>query len=549
MELMTVNNLFIFITALVISIGIVPIMIRLAPRLGMIDLPDPRKVHSIPIPRVGGIGIVIGALIPVILWLPIDNALASYLFGASVLLVFGVWDDSRELGHYVKFVGQFIAVIGVVYFGDIYANHLPFFGLDPISDSIARPFSVIAMVGMINAINHSDGLDGLAGGLSILSLCCIGYLAYLADGQMTLAIVCATIGGLFGFLRYNTHPAKVFMGDGGSQFLGFTLGFLAIVLTQRDNTALSPALPALFLGLPIIDILAVFAQRIYNKMNWFRATKNHIHHRLLELGFYHYEAVVIIYSIQTSLVLAALFLTYESDALLISIYLGVCALVFLSIYLPLHKGWRIRENRTGERSVDALLPLRNSALINKGPLALVSIAIPAMFILTSASSNAVSGDFGIGASALALILLGMLAINTEKDSIVLRAAVYVTSAFVIYLETKLMENSASWVSRLEFGFFISIAIATAMAVKLGNNREFRTNPMDYLVIFIVLSTGLLYRNMSLHDNLGFMVAKLVIIFYGCELIISRARTRFNVLSAASLITLILLSARGLDLAW
>jgi UDP-GlcNAc:undecaprenyl-phosphate/decaprenyl-phosphate GlcNAc-1-phosphate transferase len=548
MEPIAVNNLFIFITALVVSIGIVPVMIRLAPRLGMIDLPDPRKVHSIPIPRVGGIGIVVGALIPIILWLPIDAALASYLFGALVLLGFGVWDDSRELGHYVKFIGQFIAVIGVVYFGDVYVTHLPFLEPDTLSDSITKPFSVIAMIGMINAINHSDGLDGLAGGLSILSLCCIGYLAYLADGQIAVAIVCATLGGVFGFLRYNTHPAKVFMGDGGSQFLGFTLGFLAIVLTQQVNTALSPALPALFLGLPIIDILAVFAQRIYHKMNWFRATKNHIHHRLLELGFYHYEAVVIIYTIQTSLVLSALFLSYETDALVISLYLSVCVMVLVFIYLPLHKGVRIRQDRTGEIDAVARLPLHNYMLIKKGPLALVTIAIPLLFLFTSISSNVVARDFGIGASVLALILLVILVIKTGKDSIVLRAVVYVTAAFVIYLETKLAENSDSWITRLEMAYFIGIALATAFAVKLGNNREFRTNPMDYLVIFIVLSTGLLYRNMSLHDNLGFMVAKLVIIFYGCELIASRSGTRFNILNLVSLATLTILGARGLGFA-
>ena len=169
------SNLFIFFTALVVSVAIIPVMIRLAPRLGMVDLPDPRKVHTIPTPRVGGVGIVIGSLIPILLWVPLDNAIVAYLFGALILLVFGLWDDSRELGHYVKFIGQFVAVLAVVYYGDVYVKTLPFADLEPISPTIGKPFTVFAIVGMINAVNHSDGLDGLAGGLSVLSLSCIAY--------------------------------------------------------------------------------------------------------------------------------------------------------------------------------------------------------------------------------------------------------------------------------------------------------------------------------------------------------------------------------------
>ena len=282
------GNLLSFFAAIVISAAIIPLMMRWAPRLGMVDLPDPRKVHTSPIPRVGGIGIVIGALIPIFLWVPLDASLYAYLFGSLVLLAFGVWDDCRELGHYVKFIGQFIAVLAVVYYGDVYVQTLPFMDLEPLSEPVARAFTVIALVGMINAINHSDGLDGLAGGLSVLSLGAIAYLAYMAEhGAAVVTVAIAVLGGVLGFLRYNTYPARVFMGDGGSQFLGFTLGFLAVYLIQKVDPALSPALPALLLGLPIVDILAVFAQRMYGGMNWFRATRNHVHHRLLEIDFDH----------------------------------------------------------------------------------------------------------------------------------------------------------------------------------------------------------------------------------------------------------------------
>jgi UDP-GlcNAc:undecaprenyl-phosphate GlcNAc-1-phosphate transferase len=113
------------ITAMAISLVIIPLMVRVAPKLGMMDKPDPRKVHTVPIPRVGGIGIVIGALLPLFLLLPFDESLIAYLFGAVVLLVFGAVDDCFELGHYTKFTGQFIAVLAVVYYGDVYVTNLP----------------------------------------------------------------------------------------------------------------------------------------------------------------------------------------------------------------------------------------------------------------------------------------------------------------------------------------------------------------------------------------------------------------------------------------
>ena len=212
------------IASLVISMVIIPVMVRLAPRLGMIDRPDPRKVHAVPIPRVGGVGIVLGALLPVILLLPLDPSLKAYIFGALVLFGFGVMDDCRELGHYVKFIGQFIAVIAVVYYGDVFVTHLPFMGGEPVSAAVGRPFTVFAMVGMINAMNHSDGLDGLAGGESLLSLGGIAYLSYLAGGTAVSLIAFATIGGLFGFMRFNTYPARIFMGDGGSHVPGLYAG-------------------------------------------------------------------------------------------------------------------------------------------------------------------------------------------------------------------------------------------------------------------------------------------------------------------------------------
>ena len=264
-----------FFTALAISMALTPVMIRIAPRIGMVDMPDPRKVHAVAVPRVGGIGIVLGALASVLLWVPLQPWIAAYVFGSAGLFVFGALDDALELGHYVKFVGQLIAVAALVYWGDLWISHLPFFA-DEVGPDIGKPFTMFALVGMINAINHSDGLDGLAGGESLLSLGCMAYLGYLAGGADFVVIVGAVAGGLIGFLRYNTHPARVFMGDAGSQFLGFTIGVLLVYVTQVAYPTSSAALPLLLLGLPLADILGVLFQRIRGRMHWFKIGRAHV---------------------------------------------------------------------------------------------------------------------------------------------------------------------------------------------------------------------------------------------------------------------------------
>ena len=511
----------------------------------MVDIPDPRKVHTIPTPRVGGVGIVIGSLIPVLLWVQLDNGIIAYLFGALILLVFGLWDDSRELGHYVKFIGQFIAVVAVVYYGDIYVKTLPFADLEPISASIGKPFTVFAIVGMINAINHSDGLDGLAGGLSVLSLSCIAYLASLTDdGYQIIAIAIATVGGVLGFLRYNTHPAGVFMGDGGSQFLGFTLGVLAVMLTQTANTALSPALPALLLGLPIIDILAVFAQRAYQRMNWFRATKNHIHHRLLELGFEHYETVVIIYSIQMLFVVSAIILRYETDSLIISLYLLVCVLIFVFLIAAKSAGWQVHKTRMSPGFLNIFQSLMRNTVVRTVPLRLLSLAVPTLLIFFGIFITQVPRDFSIAAAILSVTSLLSLLFASRTDSILFRANAYIAAAFIVYLQSQQTAIEPA-LKIAEIFYYVVLATTIGLAARFATDIKFKINPLDYLLIFMVISVGVFSRNHVEHADFGAIVAKLVILFYGCELIIAHMKSRWHYLNIGTLITLVMLASKDM----
>lgn len=334
------------------------------------------------------------------------------------------------------------------------------------------------------------------------------------------------------------------MGDSGSQFLGFTLGFLAVLLTQDVNTALSPALPALLLGLPIVDILAVFAQRIYHGMNWFRATRNHIHHRLLALGFHHYEAVVIIYSIQMFFIVSAIFLCYESDILILSIYIATCALVFLFLILAERSGWRAHRRHGKSRFAFLVQSVIQHRFFVSGTTSAVAIFMAIMFLGSSVLANHVPRDLGISAGLLAITLLLVLMLG-PKGSVILRAVSYVTAAFIVYLETKYISPGPASLHNAIIGLYVLLAISVWLSVRYASDSGFRTSPMDFLVIFVVLTVGIITQNQLHEELLGTMAVKIVILFYACELIFTKLRNRWTSLSVSTLVTLAILGVRSL----
>ena len=171
-----VNPFLLLTLGVALSVLVIPVLTRAAPKLGLLDLPDPRKVHATAVPRVGGWGIAIGGLVPLLLAFDVDPLLQSYAIGVAILFAFGVWDDARELGHWTKFAGQVLAVSVVVFYGDLYVTRLPFFEREVLSEASGQWFTLVALVGVINAINHSDGLDGLAGGESLLALIAMAVL-------------------------------------------------------------------------------------------------------------------------------------------------------------------------------------------------------------------------------------------------------------------------------------------------------------------------------------------------------------------------------------
>jgi len=227
--------LYVIAAATIISLVLVPFMMSHAERLGMVDHPSGRRVHAQPIPRVGGWGIVFGTLIPLFAMTTLTPLLGVFIYGSLILLLFGALDDRYEMGPKMKFIGQFLAAVPLVVFGDFFISQYPVFVEWQPPVALSMGITIVCLVAMINATNQSDGLDGLAGGESLLTLAGIALLAYLAESSVLLIVALAAVGGVLGFLRYNTHPARVFMGDSGAQFLGFVVGFLAIWLTRARS--------------------------------------------------------------------------------------------------------------------------------------------------------------------------------------------------------------------------------------------------------------------------------------------------------------------------
>lgn len=543
----TIKYLTPLVTAVAISMALIPVLARFANRLGLIDRPNSRKVHVNPIPRVGGIGIVGGSLISIGLLVPMDPLMHAYIFGSLILFVFGVWDDRQEIGHYVKFVGQFVAALVVVLYGDLYVKFFPFIPDGELPAVIGIPFTVIAIMGMINAINHSDGLDGLAGGESLISVAAIAFLAHFAGGDAGLIIALTLIGGIFGFLRFNTYPAKVFMGDSGSQFLGFTLAFLVILLTQQIDTTLSPAVALLLLGLPVVDIIAVFVIRMRSGMHWFRASRNHIHHRLLDLGFVHEESVIVIYSIQLQCVTLGVLLRNEPDWLLLAIYLILCV-GFLGVIGHAEKiGWRrnqVVQINASKAHIDRIY-LRNLLIV--APRKFLAFGIPAYLVASSLFVEEVPRDFAVMSALISVLIIIEMLFGRAPRSIMRRAMIYITAVFVVYLGVNYPPALAHIAEPAVALFYTLVALSFAIAVKFSPGRrkvEFKTTNMDYLVLAVLLGGFFATKGLIFGDAAMVFAIEIIVIFYACELLVTESRERWNALGAASLLTVLILSVRG-----
>ncbi|NJD03162.1 MAG: undecaprenyl/decaprenyl-phosphate alpha-N-acetylglucosaminyl 1-phosphate transferase [Ruminiclostridium sp.] len=334
-----------FVLAFIIAFSSTPIARKLAFRLGAVDVPvDDRRMHKKPIALMGGAAIIVGFLVSVLfstilpakMFTP-NLDLIGILAGIAVISLMGVLDDLKRLRAWIKLAFQLAAAFAVVFISDtrIMGITNPFVASNytVFSPFISYTLTILWIVGITNAINLIDGLDGLAAGVASICSLSLFFVSLLRQDLdfgtkiYTLVLTAALAGSTLGFLPYNFNPAKIFMGETGSAFLGFTLGVITIQGGLKTYAAISIAIPLLVLGLPLFDTIFAILRRVANGKSFMKADRGHLHHRLIDMGLSHRQTVVVMYTASAALGLCAIVLADRGAISAIILLLAVAVFV------------------------------------------------------------------------------------------------------------------------------------------------------------------------------------------------------------------------------
>ncbi len=341
-----------FVVAAVLALVLTPAVRWVVLHFGIVDRPEARRVNTIPVPRAGGLAVSAAFLLVAAVFLTANQGnaivvvvfplqptdIAALMVGGAIAAALGAIDDLLDLKARWQLLGQVLLAAGAVALGvtiDFVANPL---GGEPFrfSGPMAAGLTIFWIVGMINSINWIDGLDGLSSGVAFIAAVTLGIISLTTQttqvGQPLVAILCFTLAGaLLGFLRWNFHPASIFAGTSGVQFVGYTLAILAILGTAKVAVAL------LVLGVPIIDTFWIIVRRVSQGRSPFSPDRGHIHHRLLDLGLSHRQTVLVIYGICLALAVLSLLLSGVTQ---LYAFLGVFVAFGLILFLPTRGGFR-----------------------------------------------------------------------------------------------------------------------------------------------------------------------------------------------------------------
>ncbi|MDD2189279.1 MAG: MraY family glycosyltransferase [Eubacteriales bacterium] len=326
--------LLIFITAFIIALIFTPAAIKIAPKIGAIDIPkDNRRMHTKVMPRFGGIAIYIGTVASLLIFLPYSTRLMGVIAGGTLMFIVGIIDDIKGMPAKIKLGFQVLCAVILYQFT---------VSIDFISNPFGEGYyffpwilslivTVIWVVGITNTINLIDGLDGLAAGVAFIASVSIAYTAYIHGSTEICMAMLAIAGGSLGFLPFNFNPAKIFMGDGGSLFLGFMLAGLSVMGPMKSATMLATVVPVLVLGLPIFDTAFAILRRLINKRPIMEADKGHLHHRIMAAGLGQRRTVLMLYGISGVMGVAAILMS--RDLFIESGLLVIIAATFIYVFL------------------------------------------------------------------------------------------------------------------------------------------------------------------------------------------------------------------------
>ena len=357
------------LVAMVVSFLMCPLVKSFAYKIGAIDVPkDNRRMHKKPVPRLGGLAIFLGFIVSILLFANIDHEMQGILLGAVIIVVLGVVDDMTPLRAYFKFVVQIAAALVAVFHGVVIEtlsnpnvfSQSPYWNLG----WLAVPITVLWIVGITNAVNLIDGLDGLACGVSTISALTMLVIALLVSEGGIAVIMASLVGACLGFMPYNKNPAKMFMGDTGSTFLGYILATISIQGLFKYYAIVSFAVPFLILGLPMFDTLFAIVRRLAHGQNPMAPDRGHIHHRLIDMGLSQKQAVAALYVVSSILGLSAVVLTASGaiKAMLLLMALMIAAYIASRVIFPKETGEQKETEEQKEAAPEQELPVPEAAV-------------------------------------------------------------------------------------------------------------------------------------------------------------------------------------------
>ena len=543
MSIAYMQLLYSFTIAMLLTAVLMPLVIRFAPALGLIDRPDEnRKVHTRIIPRCGGLAMAGGIAAPLTWYLPPEPPLPHLLTACIVIVLFGALDDSKNLDYRWKFVGQIIAVL-IVMSGGILIHQVPLMEFDRAPSWLSYGLTFFFILGVTNAVNLTDGLDGLAAGTTLLALAVLFALTQLSNNDHASFIALTVIGGILGFLRFNTFPARVFMGDAGSQFLGFITACMAIFITQAETCAVSPVLPLLILGLPVFDTVMVMVIRVSQKRSPFSPDRNHLHHQIIARGFHHYEAVAIIYILQIALLALAFILRFAQDDLLLGVYLLFVAILASLLTLARKFNWKIRSDSTEGHIERRNLLLRRMNWLFKNSGYIVQGFLALLLVLPSVYPKPESLSIRELLWMLLAVIIVTLATYRRFPVWSSRISIYAASVLSVYLLT-----TNPLLKEWQFGangVFIALAITLGLAIRVTRREQFRLDPQDLLILVVILVIPLLPFDSIAHYAIGELSLRLAVLMYSCEFIVSKSETNTMLpINGAALLSILLATAQA-----
>jgi len=339
---MNLSIILAFFTSMISVILVTPLVIKIAVKLGVTDKPNARKVHQKLMPRLGGLAIFIGVIAGYFVGGLHHQKMTAITVAGIVIIITGLLDDKFNLSPKLKLTGQLLAA-GLVIASGLTINvlYIPFFG-DLDMGFWAYPITLFWIIGITNAINLIDGLDGLATGVSSIVIATIAVMAFMNGKMLILTISMIVLGSALGFLFYNFHPAKIFMGDTGALFLGYCISILSLLGLYKSVTLFSFIVPIIILGVPVFDTAYAIIRRVFNKRPISSPDKGHMHHRLLSLGLSHRNSVILMYLFSFLFSITALLLSRSTLwGTILIIFLLLISLEILAELIGLvHKNYK-----------------------------------------------------------------------------------------------------------------------------------------------------------------------------------------------------------------